>query len=202
MPHAEPMQASPWFSGSALADPREAAFVRALATHVADWAWSDLTALDTSTTFAYDNRAGCLVEVQVPKLTSPRRILRVLYEPDDEPQLRSEWSSDGYAFDRPVPDEHKPGQGELYVAGLDVSPEQYALFAARWFERQLRRRIVRQEWDRPPSRANVVASSGGSEPAAVRWMISDPEEELSTRGGLRWWRLMRQSPTRELTERA
>ena len=115
--------------------------------------------------------------------------------------LQSEWSDGGWTFDR---SESEPlGVGELYVAGLEASPEQYGQWAAQWFKRQLRRKVVRREWDRPSSGSDSEPRSRtAAGPAAVRWIIYDPEHDLGSRGGLRWWRLMRQPPTREVVERS
>ena len=175
--------------------------MRTVAAVAARADWTDVAAVDTLTTTAYDNRTGCMVEIRLPNVTSRNRVLRVLYEPDDQPVLRSEWSNDGYAFDRP--EQVLLGEaGEMFVAGLEASPEQYGEWAAQWFKRQLNRKVVRQEWDRPTQGLGPANSTrAGGDPVAVRGMVSDPERDLDSRGRLRWWRLMRQPPSRELVER-
>lgn len=198
--HAVQMETTEWFRGQMPSDPREARFVRTVAETAASGEWSDVSPSDTSTTTAYDNGTGCLVEIQVPHLTTPIRILRVLYDPDDHPALQSEWSHAGYAFEDPPHPEHLY-EGELYVSGLEASPEQYGQWAAQWFERQLRREVLRQEWDRRTSGSASTTPARPGRPVAVRWIVKDPDHSLNSRGAFRWWRLMRQPPDREIVER-
>ena len=128
---------------------RELASVEALRVIAAAWSFTDLEPAHTSTVA---DEIGRLVEVQVPSLTASRRTLRVLYDVavDGPPALQSEWTAFAYPFEGPGyerPDE----ETDLWVTGVDASPQQCGQWARAWFERQLRRPIRRIEWDRPAS---------------------------------------------------
>jgi hypothetical protein len=131
----------------------------------------------------------------VPRLTTSRVRLRVLYEfgISGLPVLQSEWSSIEYSFDRPGA-EPPDDEVELWVTGVEASPEQCGVWAARWFERQLHRPVVRRERDRPTSGVASLVPGTTSGPVAVEWTVGEPDRILHSRGGLRWWWLPRQPP--------
>lgn len=188
-----------WFRGDEPTDPREVAFVEALRAAAAAWTFVDLEPVATSTAA---DEVGRLVEVRVPALTTSRRTLRVLYDVDvaGPPALQSEWTSFAYPFEGSGC-EHPDPDTDLWLSGVDASPQQCGTWVASWFERQLRRPVRRLEWDRPSSGLSTLIPGSGRAPAFVRWMVHEPEQQLDERGGLRWWWLQHQAPSREVWER-
>jgi hypothetical protein len=89
----------------------------------------------------------------------------------------------------------------LFVSGVAASAEQCALWTAEWLERQLRRPVVRREWDRPVSGASRLLPAHSKSVAVVEWWFSDTEEMLSTTGSLAWSWLTKKSPSRQTMER-
>ncbi|GAB2586726.1 hypothetical protein [Microlunatus antarcticus] len=188
-----------WFAGDEPTEAREQAFVEALRVVASTWSFTDLDAAHTSTAA---NEIGRLVEVKVPSLTTSRRTLRILYDVDVDgpPALQSEWTAFGYPFEGPGYEQPDP-ETDLWVSGVDASPQQFGAWAGLWFERQLRRPVRRVEWDRPASGLSTLIPGSTSEPAFVRWMIDNPQQQLDERGGLKWWWLQHQPPSREVWER-
>lgn len=197
------MRNSDWFQRSPTQHEQNDDFLAALADSAASWTFPDLTADDTSADS--DQGDGLLVvEVKVPGLTSKRGNLRVGYRADagGRPALRSDWSQWPESFDENddsfgAPDE----ETELWVSGIDATPEQCGVWAAAWFERQLRRRVVRREWDRPTSGLGTLIPADGTGPVAVEWLIESPHGVFDSRGGFTWWWLMRRPPSRTVVER-
>lgn len=193
-----------WFGGDLSSDDRQRRFVQTVASAALTWGFDDVVTDHTSARSAYDDGSGRLVEVLIPGLTTSRRILRVLYEPEPDPMscpvLQSEWTADAYEFDRPdfeAPDE----ETELWVTGVNASPEQCGRWAADWFERQLRRPVVRREWDRPSSGLSTLVPWPSSGPAYAVWTIRQPDRYLDSKG-LTWGWLDRRPASREVVERA
>lgn len=198
------MTTSEWFSTKPTPGDRRTAFLRALAAAAEQWAFADLSPENTSTDLELSD-GRVVVQITVPGLTSKRGNLRVLYRPDVEgrPVLQSAWSDTTYSFD----DYEDPCGGpdedvDLWVSGVDASPEQCGAWTAAWFERQLRRRVTRREWDRPPSGLSTLLPSAQTPgPVAVEWLVESPDGTLDSRGGFTWWWLMRRPPSRVVVER-
>jgi hypothetical protein len=192
-----------WFSGAASADERDNRFILAVAAAALNWT-TDLSPHDTSTRPATDEGAGAgrLVEIRLPQLTTPCRILRVLYDLDvaGRPTLQSEWTASPKPFEHlyELPDE----ETDLWVQGVEAAPEQCGDWAAAWFERQLRRPVLRREWDRPRSGVSTLIPGSFDAPALVEWTALQPDQSLDTQGGLPWDWLKYRPPSREILERS
>ena len=188
-----------WFSATPAPDDHTSDFLQTLAAAAEQWGFADLRPEDTLTDLDRTERA-LVVEITVPGLTSERRHLSVRYRADVQgrPVLQSAWSRWPHSFDDYEMDGSPDEDSDLSVRGVDATSQQCAAWAAAWFERQLRRRITRREWDRPDSGLTRPAAS---RPAAVEWLIESPDERLDRRGGLTRWRLMRQPPSRVVIER-
>lgn len=189
-----------WFDGRRPTDEGERTFLEALRTAARAWSFADLRPEDTS---AGGEESGCLVEIRVPLLTTSCRILRVCYAVDEEDSLslQSEWTGfdepfEGLGYESPDP------ETDLWVTGVEASPEQCALWSAAWFERQLRRPVKRREWDRPESGWSTLIPGSTTRPAYVESTAYQPERALDRQGGLRWWWLEHQPPSREIWERS
>lgn len=193
-----------WFDSPPCADDRGRRFVRAVASAAAGWGFGDLRPEDTSSGPTEAEGAGRLVEVTVPGLSTRCRMLWVLYEPDRGhlPVLASRWADERYPpdlddYDLEAPDE----EVDLWVSGVDASPEQCGAWAAAWLERSLRRPVRRREWDRPRSGPSTLLPGGSGRPALVEWTVGAPEHVLDAQGDLVWGWLRRQPPSREVQER-
>ena len=100
---------------------------------------------------------GCLLTIDVPGVPPSEwpvhtHMLQVMFEAG---RVGGYWGCshlwDGW--DREAPE-------SLHVEG-DLTPQELAVTAARWLAEQLRRPLVRQEWDRRVR------------PAKVRWLLQD-----------------------------
>ena len=146
--------------------------------------------------------------MRVPSLTTERRYLCVFYDPDVKglPTLRSRWGSGPVDFNGDgdyddccgPPDEDT----DLWVSGVEATPEQCGGWAAAWLERQLHRPVVRREWDAPTTGwSTLIPRRRPGSAALVEWALGDPKEVLNLRGDIPWDWLRRQPPTREVWER-
>lgn len=197
--HDRVSDTSTWFAGHATTE-REQTFLQSLRVVACSWGFADLRPQDTSSRHEV---IGLLVEVQVPLLTTSRRILRVCYDFDDAglPTLQSEWTPFEYPFEG-GPDAAAPDpEGGLWVTGVEAAPEQCGVWTATWFERQLRRPVKRREWDRPRRGGPGIVPGSTTKPALVRWVLEQPEQDLDSSGGFRWSWLRHLPPSREIHER-
>lgn len=149
-------KAKGWFAGEESTDERSRRFTDAVAAAASEWTISDLVAEDTSSTPApaTSEVAEVVLEVRVPGLTTPRRNVWVHYDPDVRglPVLTSHWMSESYDVDRDDYDydfESPDDEFDLWVSGVEATPERCGLWAAAWLQRQLRRPVCRREWDAP-----------------------------------------------------
>lgn len=183
-----------WFDGETPRTEQGAGFLARLR---AEAATSRFTGLETSQTSTWPYLDGQMIEATVPGLTGPRHILRVLYCPAAarNPLLQAELGDD-HLFDA-EPD----NPSHLLVSGVRASAEQCAGWAADWLETQLRRPVVRREWDRPPGRLAAMLPAVDGNIAAVEWWFANPDERVDYRGSLVWWRLMKRPADREVIER-
>jgi len=204
-----PVQAA-WFAAEEAVDEGTRRFVATVAVAATSWAFADLVPADTSSTPAPpDAGAGeVVVQVRVPHLTTERRYLWVLYDPDVRglPTLTSRWGSrrfefdgrDDYDYDYEPPDE----ETDLRVSGVQATSEQCGTWAAAWLERQLHRPVCRREWDAPTAGWSTLIPRRRSEsPALVEWTVGEPDKVLDLRGDIPWDWLRRQPPKREVWER-
>ncbi|HLL65860.1 MAG TPA: hypothetical protein VK453_08925 [Micromonosporaceae bacterium] len=153
-----------WFADAVGRNDGEAAFLERLRQLSPGWSVAGLSERDTSSLAAM---VPLFVDVEVPGLPIPRRMLQVGYWTGGyyERALQGVWG-DSYLLD-----DHDGNDAEdLTVVGVRASHEQHAEWAADWFLRQLRRPVVRQEWLR---RDRVVAA---------RWRLDDTGRVLGTRG--------------------
>ena len=105
---------------------------------------------------------------------------------------------DDYDYDCEPPDE----ETDLWVSGVEATPEQCGAWAAAWLERQLNRPVCRREWDAPATGwSTLIPRRRPGSPALVEWTVGEPEEMLDLRGEIPWDWLRRQPPTREVWER-
>lgn len=183
-----------WFDDDPPQHDPQRAFVQALERLADRWRFDDLYPEHSSSSSWIDG-TGIFVELQLPGLTCDRLRLRALYSPVShrEPLLKAEWGDD-YLFDGVVTE-------GLVVNGVDASPEECASWTAAWFERQLRRPIVRREWDRPTSGLARLLPSHTECLAVVEWWFGDTEEHLWSTRGFGWSRLTKTSPSRRIEER-
>lgn len=183
-----------WFNGDAPVEGLLADFLDQVRARVTTHRLVDLSPSATTTwTFL----KGQLIEATVPGLTCPRHTLRVLYNPSDPqaPLLEGELG-DEHLFDA-GPDD----LSQLMIRGLEASAEQCARWAVDWLEAQLRRPVVRREWDRPPVALAPILPTVSGNIAAVEWWFTDADEGISYRESLIWWRLVKRPPDREIIER-
>lgn len=154
------------------------------------------------------NTDEIVAQVAIPGLSTERRYLWVLYNPDVNglPNLTSPWSvkpfefdsRDGYAHDFEPPDE----EVDLWVSRVQVTPEQCGSWAGAWLERQLARPVRRRERDAPTSGwSTLIPQRRPGTPALIEWTVSDPENVLDLQGDIPWDWLRRRPPTREIWER-
>lgn len=194
-----------WFNSPGLEDPRVVEFVAALTRAAVDGAFSDVVPGDSLLgPLSERDGPGVTVGLVVPGLTVKRRYVLVSYEPgadDETPVLQSGWSSSAQldvpvgAYDGPSNDQ------DLWVGGIAAPPTLCAEWASAWFVRQLRRPVVRREWDQPESGRGAGLFGRRGESVAVEWWLTEPELYLEGRGTFgRWW-LTRQPPSREIHER-
>lgn len=183
-----------WFSGEVPSTEPKAEFLDQVRTAAITRRLVDLSPSETST-WPYLN--GQMIEAAVPGLTCPRHTLRVLYSPGDPwvPLLQAELGGD-HLFD-PGPDD----RSGLVISGLEASVEQCARWAIDWFEAQLRRPVVRREWDRPPGRLSAILPTVSGSVAAIEWWFADREEAIAYQGSLAWWWLAKRPSDREVIER-
>jgi len=188
-----------WFDGDDPTDARELTFLESVRAAAGTWGFDDLRPEGTATSIDVED-GGLVVEVRVPHLSSERRTLRVAYDVDagGRPSLVSGWTS-AHAFEDCCcggPD----ADVDLYVVGVDADPEQCGRWAAAWFARQLRRPVVRREWDRPRTGLTTLLPGPATGPAYVEWTVADPDRPLDAHGGLWSW-LARRPAAREVRER-
>lgn len=184
-----------WFNAEDPAPGPRREFVMAVRAIAQTWSLSNLS-VAPSATGHYEYGAGHIIEVDLPGVTCSRRFLRVIYTPAqaDGRLLDSEWA-DRYIFDGPE-DPHR-----LLVHGVAASPAQSGEWAASWIESQLRRPVVRREWDRPEAGLARLLPAASKKVAAIKWYLTDTNELLDGRQGLIWWGLVRRPPSREVEER-
>jgi len=193
-----------WFMGPTLQDPHQVEFVAALARACEAGIGADVDAARTSTVPADDGRS-LQVGLEVPGLTCDRRILAVEYEPvgvEGLPSLNSFWTA-GLAPKTELDDYDAPSglAGEMWVSGVEATPTECAQWAVAWWSRQLRRPVIRQEWDEPKSAWRSDPAYRERQRVAARWRLEDPDQSLDDRGTFRWWWLVRRPPTRVVRER-
>ncbi|WP_375422978.1 hypothetical protein [uncultured Friedmanniella sp.] len=193
------MTTSNWFRVESTPDDHKIAFLRTLRAAAEQWTFDGLGPETTSTDVEFPD-GRLVVSIEVPGLTSRPQHLQVCYRADVEgrPVLQSAWSR--YArFDDPYepPDE----ETELWVSGVDATPEQCSLWAAAWFERQLSRRVVRREWDRPEAGLSTLLLAADSGPVFVEWTIEAPDGVIDSRGRFVWSWLTGRPPSRTVVER-
>lgn len=198
------MAQSAWFLGPTLQDPRQVEFVAALIRAAEAGELADIDAAQTLSVVA-DDGSSVEVGLVVPGLTCDRKFLAVTYEPSDHhglPSLTSVWTA-GLTPKTEFDDYDAPSgdPGEMWVSGVEATPTQCAQWAIAWWSRQLRRPVIRQEWDQPKSGWGSGLLERQREGVAVRWQLEDPEQALDDRGTLIWWWLVRRPPAREVRER-
>ena len=193
-----------WFLGPTLEEPRQVEFMAALTRAAEAGELADADAAQTLSVAAED---GSSVEVGlvVAGLTCDRKFLAVAYEPGDDhglPSLTSVWTAglepktEFDDYDAPSGDDE-----EMWVSGVEATPTQCAEWAVAWWSRQLRRPVIRQEWDQPTSGWGADLLGRQRERVAVRWRLQNPEQDLDDRGTIKWWWLVRRRPAREVRER-
>ena len=197
--HDYVLNPSSWFVGQATNESEER-FSRSLRAAASSWNFADLRPEDTS---IKRRDIGLLVEVQVPLLTTSRRILRVCYDIDDAglPTLQSEWTPFEYPFEGGPEAEAPDFEGGLWITGVEAAPEQCGVWTAAWLERQLRRPVKRLEWDRPRAGASTLIPGSTTKPALVHWIVDQPQQRLDSSGDFRWWWLQHRPPSRATIER-
>lgn len=204
-----PAQAA-WFAAEEAVDERTRQFLATVALSATSWVFDDLVPANTSSTSAPPGAGAreVAVQVQVPRLTTKRCYLWVLYDPDVRglPTLTSRWGSHPFDFTGRDDDDHdwEPPDEEtdLWVSGVEATPEQCGRWAAAWLERQLHRPVCRREWDAPATGwSTLIPRRRPGSPALVEWTVGDPQEVLDLRGDIPWDWLRRQAPTREVWER-
>ena len=193
------MTTTRWFDDE---DPQpdgpQRAFVEALRTLAAGWRFDDDLHPGCSDSWGWvdvDERAW-VIEISVPGLTAVEVELRARYWPQGEgmPLLHGEWGNK-YLFDGPT------DSGDLVISGLDASPSECAAWTAAWFEKQLRRPIVRWEWDRPTTGAARFLPSYSKSLAVVEWRFGDTGDVLMSTSSLVWRSLIKTPPSRQIEER-
>lgn len=184
-----------WFDGEAAATGQVAKFLGLLQAEAATGRFADLEASHTST---WPYLGGQLIEATVPGLTCPRDTLRMLYCPAvaQSPVLQAELGDD-HLFDA-APD----NPSHLLVSGVQASAEQCAEWAAHWLETQLRRSVIRKEWDRPSGGLAALLPTVQGNVAVVEWWFINADERIDYRDHLAWWWLAKRPPDREVVERA
>lgn len=186
---------SRWFAGSLPpADPLRECVV-ALRETARRWNFDDLSPENTST---YALGVGWLVEVEVPGLTCETRYLRAWFGVDEVGRIRRDYEL-----------------GADYILdGLTTSPETFAgsatesgQQAAAWLESQLRRPIVRHEWDRPHGFFWSLIPTLEGDLIAREWRYDDDDDDEGDRwieleARFWWWRRLTQEPSsRQIQER-
>lgn len=194
-----------WFNGPEPNDHCEQEFVEALRNAAEAGAFHGVDPGDTvSGSLSERMGKGITVGLAVPQLTCPRRWLLVSYEPGQghrTPLLQSSWSTEVQLGTQPGGYDGPSNDNELWVSGIAAGPALCAEWVTAWLGRQLRRPVTRKEWDRPATGPGAGLFGRPRLSAVVEWSLGDPDEFLWDRGTFGRWRLMRQPPSREVSER-
>ncbi|MEH1129573.1 hypothetical protein [Micromonospora sp. CPCC 206061] len=153
-----------WFAAETGRNDQETAFLEGLRQRATTWHVDGLSPQDTS---SQRWLAPLYVDVQVPKVTIPRRTLQIAYWTGGPygQALHGVWGDD-YLMD----DHDGNDPEDLTVVGIQATAGQYAAWAADWLVRQLERPVVRHEWLR------------GGRVAATMWCLQDTGRVLGKTG--------------------
>ncbi|MEX5237310.1 hypothetical protein [Kocuria arenosa] len=150
------------FSGDAPRTSSEQVFLDTLAAHIANWVAPDVRA-DSFEVITGMHPLVVMAEVPDVAVSPGKCTLQIGYWDDGHGcrALEGEWGDD-YLLDS-----HEYSSDGLTVFGLHEEPAVYGVLAGKWLERQLQRRVDRQDWVR---KGTLVRS---------RWVLPDTGKRVA-----------------------
>ncbi len=153
--------ASGWFDGAEGRSSDEAAFLERLRS-LAHQRWEE-GHVSPSQTQAHAVLQPLYVEVSIPQLVTPRRLLQVAYWSAERPRLEGSWGDDYLLDDYDCEDRET-----LTIAGVSATPGQFATWAFEWMQSELSRPLLKEDWLK---QGRVVAT---------RWRFGDTGSILAS----------------------